>query len=312
MDSVRSDGDERQGRSTVRGEGFTVGKLYFRSLIFLWRSLMMFNIRQTAKALYIARYDYELEKVVAFTRWALSFDASSRSNSWLTFVISSSLRIPLGNVVSLQKGVYILSPLQEAGQDPEENYGFKISFRGSDDETRLGSYSVSRVVPSFSGDLNSSNTVLLSFTQMRNQIEPSSPSKPRPKSSLRPLLLSSLKPSSPSLPPTATTSSTSAASPIITNDHPSEEIKFFAFKAIPRDVVLHGRELSVDREDAGGGQGDEKTSHEVVNGIVTRIRHLCSEAGSGWDAVDGVGGKFLTEEVSRNEGLFSGSGEREE
>lgn len=57
----------------------------------------------------------------------------------------------------------------------------------------------------------------------------------------------------------------------------------------------------MDREDAGGGQGDEKTCHEVVNGIVTRIRVLCSDAGSGWDGVDGLGGKFLREEVSANE-----------
>ncbi|KAL7412783.1 SacI homology domain-containing protein [Mrakia frigida] len=230
---VISEGETRQAGWTLFAPtemGVTGGQQFEEKVLLL-----------TAKALYVARYDYELEKVVGFTR------------------------IPLGNVVSLQKGVYILSPLQEAGQDPEENYGFKISFRGSDDETRLASYS------------------------MRNQIEPTpstSPTKPRPKSSLRPLLLSS----SPKPQPAS----------ILTNDSldpSSDEIKFFAFKAIPRDVVLHGRELSVDREDAGGGQGDEKTCHEVVNGIVTRIRVLCSDAGSGWDGVDGLGGKFLREEA---------------
>ena len=51
---------------------------------------------QSQLAIYVVSFDYDLEKVV------------------------SSTRIPLRSVTSIQKGAYILSPLQEAGRDPEE------------------------------------------------------------------------------------------------------------------------------------------------------------------------------------------------
>lgn len=46
--------------------------------------------------MYVVSFNYSLEKVVGFTR------------------------IPLRSVTSIQKGAYILSPLQEAGRDPVE------------------------------------------------------------------------------------------------------------------------------------------------------------------------------------------------
>jgi hypothetical protein len=52
--------------------------------------------KQSQLALYVVSFDYDLEKVV------------------------TSTRIPLRNITSIQKGAYILSPLQEAGRDPEE------------------------------------------------------------------------------------------------------------------------------------------------------------------------------------------------
>ena len=91
----------------------------------------------------------------------------------------------------------------------------------------------------------------------------------------------------------------SSSSPNLKPVAPQDEIKFFAFKAIPRDVVLHGRELS---SVSGGGRGegdedDEKTCKEVVNGITEKVKVLCGEAGSGWDTPgEGDKGKFLKEE----------------
>jgi hypothetical protein len=51
---------------------------------------------QSKVAIYVVSFNYSLEKVIGFTR------------------------IPLRSVTSIQKGAYILSPLQEAGRDPVE------------------------------------------------------------------------------------------------------------------------------------------------------------------------------------------------
>ncbi|KAI5451680.1 hypothetical protein NCC49_001661 [Naganishia albida] len=74
-------------------------------------------------ALYVVSFEYDLEKVV------------------------TSTRIPLRNITSIQKGAYILSPLQEAGRDPEENAGFLIRFRPAKNDTRLTSYSMMNSPP---------------------------------------------------------------------------------------------------------------------------------------------------------------------
>ncbi|KAJ9101480.1 hypothetical protein QFC19_005131 [Naganishia cerealis] len=92
------------------------------------------NVRYTQKleekillisqlALYVVSFDYNLEKVIASTR------------------------ISLRNVTSIQKGAYILSPLQEAGRDPEENAGFMIRFRPAKNDTRFSSYSMMNSPP---------------------------------------------------------------------------------------------------------------------------------------------------------------------
>jgi hypothetical protein len=126
---------------------------------------------------------------------------------------------------------------------------------------------------------------------MRNQIGPTpTPSRvSRPKSLLKPLLLSS--PAKPSATSPSGAVQTKKVVP------PEDEIKFFAFKAIPRDVVLHGRELSSANSVPSGADGEEdKTCKEVVKGITERVKVLCGEAGSGWDTPEG--GLFLKDEVS--------------
>ncbi|EJU05562.1 hypothetical protein DACRYDRAFT_113641 [Dacryopinax primogenitus] len=70
------------------------------------------------KALYISSYDYALDKVVMVTR------------------------VPLNDIVSIQKGAYILSTLQEAARDPAENYGLLLTWKTSHLTRRMTSYSL--------------------------------------------------------------------------------------------------------------------------------------------------------------------------
>ncbi|PFH51748.1 hypothetical protein AMATHDRAFT_74778 [Amanita thiersii Skay4041] len=70
----------------------------------------------SAKALYIISYDYTLEKIKLYTR------------------------VPLGDIISISKGAYILSPLEETSRDPEENAGFVVTWLTSRQESRMTSY----------------------------------------------------------------------------------------------------------------------------------------------------------------------------
>ncbi|QRV85813.1 phosphatidylinositide phosphatase SAC2 [Ceratobasidium sp. AG-Ba] len=72
----------------------------------------------TASAIYIVSFDYEMDKVV------------------------SSRRVPLGDIVSIKQGAYILSTLHEASKDPIENYGFSITYRNTHQDIRLTTYSM--------------------------------------------------------------------------------------------------------------------------------------------------------------------------
>ncbi|KAJ7510013.1 SacI homology domain-containing protein [Mycena galericulata] len=72
----------------------------------------------TAKALYVISYDYTLEKVKMYTR------------------------VPLGDITRISKGAYILSPLEEASRDPEQNAGFVVTWGIANQVTRITSYSV--------------------------------------------------------------------------------------------------------------------------------------------------------------------------
>ncbi|PVG02589.1 hypothetical protein CPB86DRAFT_861460 [Serendipita vermifera] len=72
----------------------------------------------THKAIYIVSYDYSLEKV------------------------KKSTRVPLGDIVGVQKGPYILSTLNSQTQDTRMNYGVVISFLAARQDTRVTSYSL--------------------------------------------------------------------------------------------------------------------------------------------------------------------------
>ena len=104
------------------------------------------NIRLSAKleekvllltkvALYVVSFNYSLEKVVGFTR------------------------VPLTSITSIQKGSYILSPLQEASRDPAENAGFIINFSPTHEDTRYSTYSIqNRAGHGLSNPIASPNT----------------------------------------------------------------------------------------------------------------------------------------------------------
>ncbi|KAF5315948.1 hypothetical protein D9611_005058 [Ephemerocybe angulata] len=77
----------------------------------------------SSKALYIVSYDYTLEKVKFY------------------------IRVPLGDIVGISKGAYILSPLEESSRDPEQNYGFVITWLTKHEESRATSYSVRNDLP---------------------------------------------------------------------------------------------------------------------------------------------------------------------
>lgn len=227
---------------------------------------------QTKKAAYVCSFDFNLEKVVGFTRCVCdpcaTFVADLQAD-----IPFSALRIALGNIDRIQMGAYILSPLQEAGQDAEENYGFKLFFRSSDDDTRLTSYTV-RNERHATGATPTSSPVKATATRPSL---PSSASSGSLSGGLRPLVLSSAKP----LPPV------------------EDVVNYFAFKGISRDLLLRRRGLSGgDRApatgDAAAAAVHEDNDHddglqtckELIGGIVTRIKLQCSEAGSGWDVGD--------------------------
>ncbi|KAG8763421.1 hypothetical protein FRC11_004032 [Ceratobasidium sp. 423] len=86
----------------------------------------------TGSAIYIVSFDFEMDKVV------------------------SSRRVPLGDVVGIKQGAYILSTLHEASKDPAENYGFSITYRIAHQDIRLTTYSMRNrpALPAPSADTN--------------------------------------------------------------------------------------------------------------------------------------------------------------
>ncbi|CAK5264927.1 unnamed protein product [Mycena citricolor] len=80
----------------------------------------------TVSALYIISYDYTLEKVKMYTR------------------------IPLGDITQISKGAYILSPLEEASCDPDQNSGFVVSWTTLNETTRVSSYSIRNTLQALS------------------------------------------------------------------------------------------------------------------------------------------------------------------
>ncbi|EKM55175.1 uncharacterized protein PHACADRAFT_184007 [Phanerochaete carnosa HHB-10118-sp] len=182
----------------------------------------------TVGAIYIISYDYTLEKVKMYTR------------------------VPLGDIISITKGVYILSPLEEGSRDPLQNCGFLITWRNARQDTRVTSYSIGNNI-GFASPSSSPKAVVTPQPTDR-------PSSPRP------------------WPRRANTLSnilSKAAAPVLNKD-----TTFAAFKALPIDPARSRRENGSFFEPADELTGVSNCK-EAVDVMVDAVARACSEAGSG-------------------------------
>ena len=181
-------------------------------------------------------------------------------------------------------GAYILSPLEEGSRDPEQNYGFMISYLTSGQTTRVTSYS------------------------LRNSAD-----MPRPSAANVTSTPSNLKDTSTNVPshsiiPTSVTTatilahksslqtlrrSTSLLSRVLSASSPppnsTQSKTFVAFKALPIDPARSRRGTGSFEETAGDELGGARSCREAVDVMVEAIRRTCSEAGGGREDEDGVG-----------------------
>ncbi|KAI0362423.1 hypothetical protein OH77DRAFT_1467127 [Trametes cingulata] len=177
----------------------------------------------SAKALYIISYDYTLEKVKMYTR------------------------VPLGDIVGITKGAYILSPLEEASRDPLQNAGFVVSWHNSQDQdTRVTSYSIRNSL-----DLSTPPTSPTSATSPKQSLT-------SPRKSTLPLsrILSN------------------AAAPVA-----GQETVFAAFKALPIDPARARRETGSFIQ-ATDELANAKNCKEAVDMIVGAIHQACKDIGN--------------------------------
>ncbi|EMD38456.1 hypothetical protein CERSUDRAFT_113620 [Gelatoporia subvermispora B] len=177
----------------------------------------------TARALYIISYDYTLEKVKIYTR------------------------VPLGDIVGIIKGAYILSPLEEASRDPVQNHGFVVTWRISpEQDTRVSSYSIKNSVDMTTPTSSHDTTGSTSKTK---------------KSSRRSMTLSRIL--------------SDVAAPVVGHD-----TAFAAFKALPIDPARTRRESGSFIEPAVEVEG-AKSCKDAVDMIVDAVRQACEDFGGG-------------------------------
>ncbi|KAF8163607.1 SacI homology domain-containing protein [Crassisporium funariophilum] len=186
----------------------------------------------SAKALYIVSYDYTLEKVKIYTR------------------------VPLGDIISISKGAYILSPLEESSRDSEQNAGFIVTWLSSNQESRVTSYSV------------------------RNNLDLAT-SSPSPPSAASPTFgfgnrRRSRSNTLPALSNILTGASFSTAG--------SGQQNFAAFKVLPIDPARIRRETSAVSDqyvETSEEMHGAASCREAVSLIVERIARACDDVGGG-------------------------------
>jgi hypothetical protein len=209
----------------------------------------------TKMALYVVSFNYSLEKVNEFTR------------------------IPLKSITSIEKGAYILSALQEAGRDPAENAGFVVNFSPADEDRRYSTYSIRNREPSSP----SVSTAPMGRLSLSRNNSTSSRSRARAESSasrksltLTPKSILSPLRSTPATPTTPTT-----PIPIIEHSDVTEDVEFFAFKALPREFVARTRNpASETQADASDDEDEDDVvleSHETCRATVDRIARRIAE-----------------------------------
>ncbi|KAL7420820.1 hypothetical protein Q5752_004773 [Cryptotrichosporon argae] len=189
----------------------------------------------TKVALYVVSFNYSLEKVIGFTR------------------------IPLASITSLQKGAYILSPLQEASRDPSENAGFMVHFSPANESTRYSTYSI------------------------RNK-SPASPVRVKAQGARVAGSPTSAASGSPSVPLTPGT-----PTPHVEHAPVSAAQEYFAFKVLPREFAgrgaggLRGQDDDDEDLDLDAGAAAGESCSETVGRIVRRLAEAVDKAGGGED-----------------------------
>ncbi|KAG8963113.1 hypothetical protein FRC03_003389 [Tulasnella sp. 419] len=184
-------------------------------------------------ALYVVNYDYALEKVKLYTR------------------------IPLIDIVGIQKGPYILSALQEASRNPVDNYGFILSFRPRSDSTRLTSYALQNQLSAYESVASRKSSI----DPLNDSSSTQSRAPPRSDSIISNVL---------------------SATSLGPNAH-----LYVAFKALP--PLLEGtfeRERGTNRTTDSGVEElihphGEHTCQQVVDRITDTIRQACMTFGRG-------------------------------
>ncbi|KAG2158469.1 phosphoinositide polyphosphatase [Suillus bovinus] len=184
----------------------------------------------SARALYIVSYDYSLEKAKMY------------------------ICIPLGAIARLEKGAYIISPLEEASRDPVQNAGFSIYWHASDKiSMRMTSYSI------------------------RNVLEDASARSP-PAVSVRSSTQN--KPTLPRREPTKTANLSGIMSKVSENAAGATNVCFAAFKALPVDPARVRSGSSTGYAEPADDLAGATTCKQVVDMMVDSIKRACEDTGN--------------------------------
>ena len=168
-------------------------------------------------------------------------------------------------------GAYILSPLEEGSRDPEQNYGFMISYLTSGQTTRVTSYSLRN-----SADMprpSAANAV--GESSQANPINPTSPNSPS--------TIAGTSMSKPSL-ATLRRSSSLLSRVLSAASHPPNSPNsrtFVAFKALPIDPARSRRGTGSFEDTAGDDLAGARSCREAVGVMVEAIRRACVDVGGG-------------------------------
>lgn len=241
-------------------------------------------------ALYIISFDYNLAKVKVSTR------------------------VPLQDIVSITKGAYIISPLEEASRDPVQNAGFVVEWRNTSQRTRVTSYSLrnsvdlpSSLSPSVTGPSISPNHASKFTARGNPHVSPTSSTtvatpnimSPSPPSSTSTSAISATKYRQSSLLRTPTVTATARLSRLLSSaalptPAPTAETgsadgasdaansnttNFAAFKALPIDRARRDVSGSTFIEPcAPDDLASVKTCQEAVDLMVDAIVSACRDA----------------------------------
>ncbi|KIJ17485.1 inositol-polyphosphate 5-phosphatase [Paxillus involutus ATCC 200175] len=206
----------------------------------------------STRALYIVSYDYTLEKVKVYTC------------------------VPLGTIVKVTKGAYILSPLEEASRDPIQNAGFSVTWLNTDlVSSRTASYSYEN------------NPMDISFASGNQFGSRSTGDNKSSASQIR----GGAKRISISSRISRIMSTTSTARSTVSDDRAqSGDTSFAAFKVLPVDPARVRSESTTGYAEPADDLAGATTCKEAVDLIADAIKRACHDMGGASD------GNFIFEE----------------